>query len=123
MLHNLSPPHLSCCFPLIPASGTSPTLILPPLLCLHPFLLHSLHSVSSCVLFHSDPSLSSPPAWWLVARYRDGPGNPLRHNYEGTLRDLLQFFKPRQPKKLYYQQVESFKSLLQQADDCCRVEK
>lgn len=37
--------------------------------------------------------------------YRDGPGNPLRHNYEGTLRDLLQFFKPRQPKKLYYQQV------------------
>uniref|UniRef100_A0A8C7JUQ7 Ubiquitin carboxyl-terminal hydrolase 7 n=1 Tax=Oncorhynchus kisutch TaxID=8019 RepID=A0A8C7JUQ7_ONCKI len=35
----------------------------------------------------------------------DGPGNPLRHNYEGTLRDLLQFFKPRQPKKLYYQQV------------------
>ncbi|EHB12187.1 Ubiquitin carboxyl-terminal hydrolase 7 [Heterocephalus glaber] len=36
--------------------------------------------------------------------YRDGPGNPLRHNYEGTLRDLLQFFKPRQPKKLYYQQ-------------------
>lgn len=40
-----------------------------------------------------------------MARYRDGPGNPLRHNYEGTLRDLLQFFKPRQPKKLYYQQV------------------
>lgn len=37
--------------------------------------------------------------------YRDGPDNPLRHNYEGTLRDLLQFFKPRQPKKLYYQQV------------------
>lgn len=40
--------------------------------------------------------------------YRDGPGNPLRHNYEGTLRDLLQFFKPRQPKKLYYQQVRVF---------------
>ncbi|KAF4015576.1 hypothetical protein G4228_007489 [Cervus hanglu yarkandensis] len=38
--------------------------------------------------------------------YRDGPGNPLRHNYEGTLRDLLQFFKPRQPKKLYYQQLK-----------------
>lgn len=105
MLHNLSPPHLSCCFPLIPASG-------PPL---HSFFLpysastlslFTLHLVSSCVLFHSDPSLSSPPAWWLVARYRDGPGNPLRHNYEGTLRDLLQFFKPRQPKKLYYQQVD-----------------
>uniref|UniRef100_A0A803TQK4 Ubiquitin carboxyl-terminal hydrolase 7 n=1 Tax=Anolis carolinensis TaxID=28377 RepID=A0A803TQK4_ANOCA len=38
--------------------------------------------------------------------YRDGPGNPLRHNYDGTLRDLLQFFKPRQPKKLYYQQLK-----------------
>ncbi|XP_067426504.1 ubiquitin carboxyl-terminal hydrolase 7-like isoform X2 [Thunnus thynnus] len=34
----------------------------------------------------------------------DSPGNPIRHNYEGTLRDLLQFFKPWQPKKLYYQQ-------------------
>lgn len=41
----------------------------------------------------------------FLCSYRDGPGNPLRHNYEGTLRDLLQFFKPRQPKKLYYQQV------------------
>lgn len=63
------------------------------------------HSALSLVIIISSPSLSSPPAWWLVARYRDGPGNPLRHNYEGTLRDLLQFFKPRQPKKLYYQQV------------------
>lgn len=46
----------------------------------------------------------------MLGRYRDGPGNPLRHNYEGTLRDLLQFFKPRQPKKLYYQQVSSSES-------------
>ena len=38
--------------------------------------------------------------------YRDDPGNPLRHNYEGSLRDLLQFFKARQPKKLYYQQLK-----------------
>lgn len=37
--------------------------------------------------------------------YRDGPGNPLRCNYEGTLRDLLVYFKPRQPKKLYYQRL------------------
>ncbi|KAF4791957.1 Ubiquitin carboxyl-terminal hydrolase 7 [Turdus rufiventris] len=42
----------------------------------------------------------------VFQNYRDGPGNPLRHNYEGTLRDLLQFFKPRQPKKLYYQQLK-----------------
>ncbi|KAL4823309.1 hypothetical protein H8958_022774 [Nasalis larvatus] len=38
--------------------------------------------------------------------YRDGPDNLLRHNYEGTLRELLQFFKPRQPKKLYYQHLK-----------------
>ncbi|KAL0607525.1 Ubiquitin carboxyl-terminal hydrolase 7 [Plecturocebus cupreus] len=31
---------------------------------------------------------------------------PLRHNYESTLRDLPQFFKARQPKKLYYQQLK-----------------
>lgn len=55
---------------------------------------------------HTRPSRCPPPLpGGVVARYRDGPGNPLRHNYEGTLRDLLQFFKPRQPKKLYYQQV------------------
>ncbi|XP_065302370.2 ubiquitin carboxyl-terminal hydrolase 7 isoform X9 [Dermacentor albipictus] len=37
--------------------------------------------------------------------YREGPGNPLRCTYEGTLKDLLVFFKPRQPKKIYYQQL------------------
>lgn len=35
--------------------------------------------------------------------YRDAPGNPLRCTYEGTLRDLLLYYKPRGPKKLYYQ--------------------
>jgi ubiquitin carboxyl-terminal hydrolase 7 len=37
--------------------------------------------------------------------YREGPGNPIRCTYEGTLKDLLVYFKPRQPKKLYYQQL------------------
>lgn len=35
--------------------------------------------------------------------YRDAPGNALRCTYEGTLRDLLIYYKPRGPKKLYYQ--------------------
>lgn len=37
--------------------------------------------------------------------YRDGPGNPVKCTFEGTLKDLLVFTKPRQPKKLYYQQL------------------
>ncbi|XP_077980640.1 ubiquitin carboxyl-terminal hydrolase 7-like [Glandiceps talaboti] len=37
--------------------------------------------------------------------YRDGPGTALRCTYDGTLRDLLLGFKPRQHKKLYYQQL------------------
>ena len=58
------------------------------------------------------------PAWRLLIlkivdlkdccvflRYRDGPGNPIRCTFEGTLKDLLVYFKPRQPKRLYYQQV------------------
>lgn len=38
--------------------------------------------------------------------YRDGPGNPVKCTYEGNLRDLLVYSKPRQPKKLYYQQLD-----------------
>jgi len=37
--------------------------------------------------------------------YRDGPGNPVRCTYEGTLKDMLVCMKPRQPKKIYYQQL------------------
>lgn len=37
--------------------------------------------------------------------YRDGPGNPIRCTYEGTLKELLLYSKPRQQKKLYYQQL------------------
>ncbi|KAL3876817.1 hypothetical protein ACJMK2_034611, partial [Sinanodonta woodiana] len=37
--------------------------------------------------------------------YREGPGNPIRCTYEGTLKELLLFPKPRQLKKLYFQQL------------------
>ncbi|KAK7111658.1 ubiquitin carboxyl-terminal hydrolase 7-like isoform X1 [Littorina saxatilis] len=37
--------------------------------------------------------------------YRDGPGNPVKCTFEGNLKDLLIYTKPRQPKKIYYQQL------------------
>ncbi|ELT89456.1 hypothetical protein CAPTEDRAFT_149911 [Capitella teleta] len=37
--------------------------------------------------------------------YREGPGNAIRCTYEGTLKDLFIYFKPKQPKKIYYQQL------------------
>ena len=37
--------------------------------------------------------------------YREGPGCAIRCNFEGTLKDILLYFKPRQPKKIYYQHV------------------
>lgn len=66
MLHNLSPPHLSCCFPLIPASGPPlhSIFLFPPLS--FPFPFHSLHWVSP--LSFSTPTLHCPPplpgGWW-----------------------------------------------------------
>ena len=40
-----------------------------------------------------------------MIRYKEGPGNPLRCSYEGTLKDLLPHTKPKVPKKLFYQQL------------------
>ncbi|XP_054282413.1 ubiquitin carboxyl-terminal hydrolase 7-like isoform X2 [Macrosteles quadrilineatus] len=37
--------------------------------------------------------------------YKDGPGNALRCNFEGTLKDLLVYSKPKGVKKIYYQQL------------------
>ena len=42
---------------------------------------------------------------YLICRYRDSPGNPVRCTYEGNIKDLLVTMKPRQPKKIYYQQL------------------
>lgn len=72
----------------------------PPFFYFLTFMFLFLLVMGICRIFCFNKSFDLVPD-----RYRDGPGNPLRHNYEGTLRDLLQFFKPRQPKKLYYQQV------------------
>jgi ubiquitin carboxyl-terminal hydrolase 7 len=37
--------------------------------------------------------------------HRDAPGNAVRCTYEGTLKDMLTCVKPRQPKRIYYQQL------------------
>uniref|UniRef100_A0A2P2I3R0 Ubiquitin carboxyl-terminal hydrolase 7 n=1 Tax=Hirondellea gigas TaxID=1518452 RepID=A0A2P2I3R0_9CRUS len=37
--------------------------------------------------------------------HREAPGNPIRCAYEGTLKDMLVCMKPRQPKRIYYQQL------------------
>jgi len=37
--------------------------------------------------------------------YREGPGNALRCNFEGTLKDILVPVKQRTPKKIYYQHL------------------
>ncbi|XP_071444786.1 ubiquitin carboxyl-terminal hydrolase 7 [Hetaerina americana] len=37
--------------------------------------------------------------------YKDSPSHPLRCTYEGTVKDLLSNYKPKQPKKVYYQQL------------------
>lgn len=37
--------------------------------------------------------------------YKDSPGHALRCTFEGTLKDLLVFAKPKAPKKIFYQQL------------------
>lgn len=37
--------------------------------------------------------------------YKDSPGHPLRCTFEGTLKDLLVYSKPKVPKKIFYQQL------------------
>lgn len=40
---------------------------------------------------------------FIAHSFREGPSGPIKFNYEGTLKDLLLIYKPRQAKKLYYQ--------------------
>ncbi|XP_026679334.1 ubiquitin carboxyl-terminal hydrolase 7-like [Diaphorina citri] len=41
-----------------------------------------------------------------VQAYKDTPGNPLPHNFEGTLKDILApINKPKMPKKMHYQKL------------------
>ncbi|KDR24281.1 ubiquitin carboxyl-terminal hydrolase 7 [Zootermopsis nevadensis] len=37
--------------------------------------------------------------------YKDSPGHPLRCTFEGTLKELLVYSKPKTPKKIFYQQL------------------
>jgi len=37
--------------------------------------------------------------------YKDSPGHPLRCTFEGTLKELLVYCKPKTPKKIFYQQL------------------
>ena len=54
--------------------------------------------------------LNTPRHWMFMDvrwrfSYRDIPGNPIKCTFEGQLKDLFQGFKPKQIKKMYYQQV------------------
>ncbi|GIY89443.1 ubiquitin carboxyl-terminal hydrolase 7 [Caerostris extrusa] len=51
---------------------------------------------------NTDPYLLQ---FFKTTNYRDGPGAALRCTYEGTLKELLVPVKARQPKKMYYQQL------------------
>ncbi|GFR16255.1 ubiquitin carboxyl-terminal hydrolase 7 [Trichonephila clavata] len=51
---------------------------------------------------NTDPYLLQ---FFKTTNYRDGPGTALRCTYEGTLKELLVPVKARQPKKIYYQQL------------------
>ena len=37
--------------------------------------------------------------------YRDAPGQALRCTFDGTLKDLLVFCRPKVPKRMFYQQL------------------
>jgi len=39
------------------------------------------------------------------ANYREAPGQALRCTYEGSLGELFMYFKPRHPKKMFYQKL------------------
>jgi len=40
-----------------------------------------------------------------VGSYRDSPGTAIKCTFEGQLKDLFQGYKPKQQRKMYYQQV------------------
>lgn len=40
-----------------------------------------------------------------ISSYKDVPGHPLRCSYDGSLKDLLVYNKPKGAKKIFYQQL------------------
>lgn len=43
--------------------------------------------------------------FYKTQSYREAPGHALRCTYDGTLKDLLVYFRPKQPKKMFYQKL------------------
>jgi len=43
--------------------------------------------------------------WLLIGSYRDSPGNAIKCTFDGQLKDIFQGYKPKQQRKMYYQQV------------------
>jgi len=52
---------------------------------------------------NTDPCLLQ---FFKTISYRDGPGQPLRCNFEGTLKDIIQFVRPKQVRRVYYQHLQ-----------------
>ncbi|XP_063230650.1 ubiquitin carboxyl-terminal hydrolase 7 isoform X2 [Bacillus rossius redtenbacheri] len=51
---------------------------------------------------NTDPYLLQ---FFKCMHYKDSPGHPLRCTYEGTLKEILVYCKPKTPKKIFYQQL------------------
>ena len=59
-----------------------------------------------CVIGVSELKLVLQVIMYLfVGSYRDSPGIPIKCTFEGQLKDLFQGYKPKQQRKMYYQQV------------------
>jgi len=43
--------------------------------------------------------------FFKTQNYRDIPGNALRCTHDGTLKEMLVFYRPRHPKKMFYQRL------------------
>ncbi|KAL0278652.1 UNVERIFIED_CONTAM: hypothetical protein PYX00_000410 [Menopon gallinae] len=50
----------------------------------------------------TDPSLLQ---FFRCQSFKDSPGHALKCNFEGTLKELLVYLKPKAPKKIYYQHL------------------
>ncbi|XP_065341533.1 ubiquitin carboxyl-terminal hydrolase 7 isoform X2 [Cloeon dipterum] len=64
----------------------------------------SYDQLADCVAqrLGTEPSLLQ---FFKSQNYKDSPGHPLRCSFDGTLKDLLLYAKPKQPKKIFYQQL------------------
>ena len=64
----------------------------------------------SFILLPKSPSkhLEMDPTYlqfFKTQSYREAPGHALRCTFDGTLKDLLVYFRPKTPKKMFYQKL------------------